>query len=164
MRLERRGKWGKCGGGGRERVCLMNARTCRLLLTEIIQLVGDIIHARLGQLPTPPHTHRDTNKIARKDNRNKKNTVNLQLFMIFPAFSFKMWCVKKIINITRLHRTIRFIIKLTNLDSEKSRQLTIVICNYKNFVFLYCFITYNMKDRKHKKTKEENTVSCRRKA
>jgi hypothetical protein len=67
------GEEGEMGVGG-ERVCLMNARTCRLLLTEIIQLVGDIIHARLGQLPTPPHTYRDTNKIARKDNR-KKNIV-----------------------------------------------------------------------------------------
>jgi hypothetical protein len=58
-------------------VCLMNARTCRLLLTEIIQLVGDIIHARLGQLPPNPTTYvqsyRDTNKITTKDN-SKKNT------------------------------------------------------------------------------------------
>jgi hypothetical protein len=83
--------------GGGERVCLMNARTCRLLLTEIIQLVGDIIHARLGQLPTPPHTYRGTQtKSQEKTTERKKINVNLQIFMTFPAFSFLIVVSEKI--------------------------------------------------------------------
>ena len=43
-----RGRGGENGRGGG--VCLMNARPSLLLLTEIIQLVRDIIHARLGYI------------------------------------------------------------------------------------------------------------------